>query len=171
MSLFSSMYIYAFIIHPPGFCPWGWLGKNTRQIWIELCGFVDQGVVICVWLPLPTSALQKHVLLILQCFYICVWNLCVFLTLSPSLHPSLHDSLYLNIPLSMYMCLSVGWKCVFGSDNKRATVQVQGNSWYQRVEPLSLSLSLYPSLPLSLIFCLSLSPLSIFLSFDCKTPR
>ncbi len=31
MSL-SSMYIYTFIIYPPGFLRSGWAGKNTRQI-------------------------------------------------------------------------------------------------------------------------------------------
>jgi hypothetical protein len=76
------------------------------------------------------------------------------LYLSPSLHPSLHVSLYLNFLFSMCMCLSVVWGCVFDSHNKRATVQVQGNSWYQRVEPLSLSVSLSLSLSLSVYFSL-----------------
>jgi hypothetical protein len=90
-----------------------------------------------------------------------VFRISVFssLYLSPSLHPSLHASLYLNILLSMGMCLSVVWECVFGSDNKRATVQVQGNSWYQRVEPLSLSVSL--SLSLSHFLSISLSAVNV----------
>jgi hypothetical protein len=86
-------------------------------------------------------------------------------------------SLYLNILVSMYMCLSVVWECVFDSDKKRETVQVQGNSWYQSVETLSLSLSLSPALSLSLslsclIFCLYVSLLrQCVLSSDFETPR
>ena len=72
-------------------------------------------------------------------------------------------SLYLNILVSMYMCLSVVWECVFDSDKKRETVQVQGNSWYQSVEPLSLSLSHFLSI--------SLSSLTMCLSSDLETPR
>ena len=73
-------------------------------------------------------------------------------------------SLYLNILVSMYMCLSVVWECVFDSDKKRETVQVQGNSWYQSVETLSLSLSLSLSPALSL--SLSLSPVSFSVSIS-----
>ena len=85
-------------------------------------------------------------------------------------------SLYLNILVSMYMCLSVVWECVFDSDKKRETVQVQGNSWYQSVETLSLSPSLSLSVLsltlLSLIFCLFLSLLcECVLSSDFETPR
>ena len=86
-------------------------------------------------------------------------SLCVFLTLSLSLPPSLSSSclsLYLNILFSVHMCLSVVWEWVFDCDKKGATVQVQGNSWYQSVEPLSLSLSHFLSISLSsLTMCLS----------------
>jgi hypothetical protein len=136
-------------------------GKNTRQMnrLIELCSFFGQGVVICVWLPPLHVSTKKHVLLSLQCLYICVGiSLSCFLTLSLSLPPPPSSSclpLYLNILFSMCMCLSVVWECVFHSEKKRVSVQVQGNSWYQRVESLSLFLSL------SLIFCLSVALLPV----------
>ncbi len=170
MSL-SSMYIYTCIIHPPGFLPLGWAGKNTRQILIETCGFVDQGVVICVWLPpLHVSTPKKCVAQSAVFLHLCLESLCVFLTLS--LTPSLPVlslsssclSLYLNILFSVYMCCLL---CVFDSDKKGATVQVQGNSWYQSVGTPDIKVSLSLSLSLSHthththththIFCLSLS--------------
>ncbi len=77
------------------------------------------------------------------------------LYLSPSLHSSSCLPLYLNILFSMCMCLSVVWECVFDSEKKRESVQVQGNSWYQRVESLSLFLSL------SLSFSVYLSRFSL----------
>ena len=74
---------------------------------------------------------------------------------------------YIIYCISVYMCLSVVWECVFDSDKKRETVQVQGNSWYQSVETLSLSLSL---LFLSPVLYLSLSLLlSHFLSLSLSS--
>ena len=54
--------------------------------------------------PLSTSALQKHVLLILQCLYICVWNLSLCFSHSISLPPSRDDPSLLHVDS---LCISI----------------------------------------------------------------
>jgi hypothetical protein len=55
--LSSPVHIFIYIYYPPGFLPSGHLGENVThsdrdvpQRLIEICGFVDQGVVMCVWM-------------------------------------------------------------------------------------------------------------------------
>ena len=143
--------------------------KNTRQILIELCGFVDQGVVICVWLPPPTSALQKPVLLSPQCFYICLESLCF--SHSISLPPSI--PLFMSLCISIFfsrcacVCLLCGGVCLIVTTKERL-YKFKGTPG---INVSSLSLSLYLSLSLSHCLSISLSSLSMCLSSDFETPR
>ena len=120
-------------------------------------------------------------------------SLSVFLTLSLSLPPGmipLFFMLSLSVSqyslLDLYVCLLC--ESVFDSEKKRASVQVQGNSWYQGVESLSHTLSLTHSLSHFLSISLSslseirvvhwklcrqsiCNPVSMCLSSDFETPR
>ena len=73
---------------------------------IELCSFVGQGVVICVWLPPLHVSTKKHVLLSLQCLYICVWNLSLCFSHSISLPPSI-PLFVMSLSVSQYSLLDV----------------------------------------------------------------
>jgi hypothetical protein len=74
------------------------------------------------------------------------------ISLPPSVVPPYLSSSCLCISIFSSRCTCVClcvWECVFDSEKKRASVHVQGNSWYQSVESLSLSLSLILSITLS----------------------
>ncbi len=83
-------------------------GKNTRQMnrLIELCSFVGQGVVICVWLPPLHVSTKKHVLLSLQCLYNYVGNLSLLFSHSISLPPS-NPLFFMSPSVSQYSLLDV----------------------------------------------------------------
>ena len=152
MSLSPSTCLYTFIIYPQGRTPDRWIG------WLSSVVSLVKVLSYASGCPRSTSALRNMCCSVFSVYtFVLGISLSCFLTLSLSLPPPPSSwclSLYLNILFSMCMCLSVVWECVFDSEKKRASAQVQGNSWYQRVESLSLSLSLSHFLSLSCLLSL-----------------
>ena len=113
--------------------------------------------------PLSTSALQKHVLLILQCLYICVWNLSLCFSHSISLPPSrddpslLHvDSLCISIFSSRSICVCLLCASVCLIVRKRERVYKFKGTPGIKVSILSLTHTHSLSLTLWFFVCLSL---------------
>ena len=124
------------------------------------------GISLSVFLtlsPLHVSTPETCVAQSSVFIQLCLESLSLFFSLYLSLSlpgwsPSSSCCLFcISIFSSRSICLSVVWECVFDSEKKRASVKVQGNSWYQGVESLSLTHSLTDSLS----HFLSISPSSL----------